>query len=149
MSDDPCRLYLITPPQIDVGAFSVALKQALDGGDVACLQLRLKEVEDDEIRRAAEALMPLAHLYDVAFLMNDRPDLAVELGCDGVHVGQDDASYDDARGLVGSEAIIGVTCKRARHLAVEASDRGADYVAFGGFFHSTTRKLPPLGRSRR
>jgi thiamine-phosphate pyrophosphorylase len=139
MSDDPCRLYLITPPQIDVGAFSVALKQALDGGDVACLQLRLKEVEDDEIRRAAEALMPLAHLYDVAFLMNDRPDLAVELGCDGVHVGQDDASYDDARGLVGSEAIIGVTCKRARHLAVEASDRGADYVAFGGFFHSTTK----------
>ena len=139
MLEDPCRLYLITPPQIEIGAFSDALKAALDGGDVACLQLRLKDVPDDYIRSATEALMPITHQYDVAFLMNDRPDLAVELGCDGVHIGQEDLPYPGARDLLGDDAIIGVTCKRSRHLAVEAADLGADYVAFGGFFHSSTK----------
>lgn len=139
MEDDACRLYLITPPAIEVAAFVEEFKKALDGGDVACLQIRLKDVDDDAIRLATEALLPIAHARDVAVLMNDRPDLAAELGCDGVHVGQEDTPYEEARALVGDDAIIGVTCKRSRHLAVEAADRGADYVAFGGFFHSTTK----------
>ncbi|MBE87906.1 MAG: thiamine phosphate synthase [Rhodospirillaceae bacterium] len=139
MTENSCRLYLITPPQIEIATFSDALKVALDGGDVACLQLRLKDVPDEHIRSATEVLMPIAHQYNVAFLINDRADLAAELGCDGVHIGQEDTPYAEARDLLGDDAVIGVTCKRSRHLAVEAADLGADYVAFGGFFHSSTK----------
>ncbi len=117
---------------------------ALDAGDVACLQLRLKgpdesPVADDEIRRAVAALLPITREHDVAFVLNDRPDLAAELGCDGVHVGQDDASYDDARRAMGTDAIVGVTCHDSRHLALEAAEAGADYVAFGAFYDTSTK----------
>jgi thiamine-phosphate pyrophosphorylase len=137
--DNRCRLYLITPPRIDPVAFADPLATALDAGDVGCVQLRLKDIDDDQIRVAAEILRPVAQERDVAFIMNDRPDLAMETGCDGVHVGQEDASYADARAMLGDDAIIGVTCKNSRHLAMEAAEQGADYVAFGAFFQSTTK----------
>ena len=114
---------------------------ALDGGDVACIQLRLKGISDDDLRRATEILCPVAQDRDVAFIMNDRADLAAELGCDGVHVGQDDTPYADARRQIGDDAIVGVTCKASRQLAFEAGDAGADYVAFGAFFPSTTKQI--------
>jgi thiamine-phosphate pyrophosphorylase len=133
------RLYLITPPALAPAAFSDRLSEALDAGDVACLQLRLKDVDDDAVRRAADALRPIAQARDVAFIMNDRPDLARETGCDGVHVGQQDASYAEARRLMGPERIVGVTCHDSRHLAMEAGEAGADYVAFGAFFPTTTK----------
>lgn len=132
-------MYLITPPEIDTAAFAPVLEEALSGGDVACLQLRLKEAPDDEIRRATELLMPIAHAHDVAFLINDRPDLAAELGADGVHVGQEDTPYDKARDILGPDAIVGVTCHASRHLAMVAGEAGADYVAFGAFFPTTTK----------
>jgi len=135
-----CRLYLITPPKLEPRAFADDLRRALDGGDVACLQLRLKDVSDDDIRRATEILMPIAQKADVAFILNDRPDLAAELRCDGVHVGQDDASYAEARAAVGRNAIVGVTCHNSRHLAMEAGEAGADYVAFGAFFPTQTKE---------
>lgn len=135
-----CRLYLITPPRIDAGAFADVLAAALDAGDVGCVQLRLKEAGDDEIRRTADLLAPVAQSRDVAFIMNDRPDLAAETGCDGVHIGQEDATYEDARARVGDDAIVGVTCKSSRHLAMEAAEKGADYVAFGAFYDSTTKQ---------
>lgn len=116
------------------------LTDALDAGDVACVQLRLKDVDDDTVRRAAEALRPVVQAREVAFLMNDRPDLAAELGCDGVHVGQQDAAYEEARRLVGEDAIVGVTCHASRHLAMDAAEAGADYVAFGAFFESATKQ---------
>lgn len=134
-----CRLYLITPPKLEPRAFSEVLKRALDAGDVACLQLRLKDVSDDEIARATEALMPLAQARDVAFILNDRPDLAAKLDCDGVHIGQEDGSYADARAAVGKNAIVGVTCHNSRDLAFEAGEAGADYVAFGAFFPTETK----------
>jgi len=137
---DRCRLYLITPPRIDPETFAGTLADALDAGDVGCVQLRLKDIDDDAIRRAADRLIPVAQSRDVAFVMNDRPDLAVETGCDGVHVGQEDASYEEARALVGPDAIVGVTCKSSRHLAMEAAEKGADYVAFGAFFESSTKQ---------
>ncbi len=148
-ADTPCRLYLITPPDLDGGAlaaFAGALAEALDAGDVACLQIRLKNPDDSAapdaaIRRAVEVLVPLAHTHDVAVILNDRPDLATELGCDGVHVGQQDAGYEEARAIVGSGAIVGVTCHDSRHLAMAAAEAGADYVAFGAFYPTTT-KLP-------
>ena len=134
------RLYLITPPKIDAKAFGEVLKRALDAGDVASLQLRLKDVPDDEIKRAVEVLMPIAQKRDVAFILNDRPDLAHLFRCDGVHVGQDDASYDETRLIVGKNAIVGVTCHDSRHLAIEAAEAGADYVAFGAFFPTATKE---------
>ena len=134
-----CRLYLITPPKFEPRAFADELKRALDGGDVASLQLRLKEASDDDIKRAAEALMPVAQARDVAFIVNDRPDLARALRADGVHIGQDDMPYAEARAIVGPNAIIGVTCHDSRHLAIEAAEAGADYVAFGAFYPTATK----------
>lgn len=134
------ELYLITPPRLpDVAAFCEELGVALDAGPVACLQLRLKDVEDDEILRAADAILPVCHARGVPLLMNDRPDLGVRSGCDGCHVGQDDMSYAQARKVMGPGAQIGVTCKASRHLAMEAGEAGADYVAFGAFFPSGTK----------
>jgi thiamine-phosphate pyrophosphorylase len=136
-----CRLYLITPPKIEPHAFSEELKRALGGGDVASLQLRLKDASDDEIARAAEALMPIAARADTAFILNDRPDLAARLGCDGVHIGQHDATYGDARAAVGRERIVGVTCHGSRDLAFDAGEAGADYIAFGAFFPTATKEV--------
>jgi thiamine-phosphate pyrophosphorylase len=133
------RLYLITPPAFEPVAFAPQLEAALDAGDVACVQLRLKDVDDDTIRRAADVLRPITQSRDVAFIMNDRPDLALQTGSDGVHVGQEDASYEAARKILGLDKIVGVTCYNSRHLAIEAAEAGADYVAFGGFFRSTTK----------
>jgi thiamine-phosphate pyrophosphorylase len=133
------RLYLITPPAFAPAAFADRLAEALDAGDVACVQLRLKDASDDEVKRAADALRPVAQERGVAFLMNDRPDLALATGCDGVHVGQQDASYAEARRVLGLGRIVGVTCHASRHLAMEAAEAGADYVAFGAFFPSATK----------
>ncbi len=136
-----CRLYLITLPSIAHPAlFADELRAALDGGDVAVLQLRLKEVPDDVVARTADVLRPVCQQRGVAFIMNDRPDLALKLDCDGVHVGQQDAPYADARRLLGPDRIVGVTCKASRHLAMEAAEAGADYVAFGAFFTSSTKE---------
>jgi thiamine-phosphate pyrophosphorylase len=134
-----CRLYLVTPPAFDPLRFRDALTQALDAGDVACVQLRLKEAADDDIRRACDILQPIAQRRGAAFLLNDRPDLAAQAGCDGVHVGQEDAPYEEARRLVGADRIVGVTCHDSRHLAIDAAEAGADYVAFGAFFATTTK----------
>lgn len=135
-----CRLYLITPPALDdPGAFAETLKGALDAGDVAALQIRLKDASDDAIARACELLLPVAQSRDVAAIMNDRPDLAARLGCDGVHIGQEDATYAEARAAVGPRGMVGVTCHDSRHLAMEAAEAGADYVAFGAFFDTRTK----------
>ena len=140
MSDTPsCRLYLITPPALEPRAFARELAAALDAGDVACLQLRLKGAADDAVLRAAELLMPVCARRDVAFLVNDRPDLAQKAGADGVHVGQEDASYAESRRLLGADNIVGVTCHASRNLALEAAEAGADYVAFGAFFPTGTK----------
>ena len=136
---DRCRLYLISPPSFDLPQFADDLDHALGAGDVASFQLRLKDVPDDEIRRAASALMPIVQRYGVAFLLNDRPDLAKALGCDGVHIGQEDAPYEVARDAMGKDAIVGVTCHASRHLAMVAAEAGADYVAFGAFYPTRTK----------
>ena len=144
MSRPAPRLYLITPPQFELEVFAPTLDETLQEGDIACLQIRLKQpdgspVEDDTVRRAVEILCPLAQQHNVAVLLNDRPDLARDLGCDGVHIGQNDMDYRQARTLLGENAIIGVTCHASRHLAMLAGDAGADYVAFGAFFDTKTK----------
>lgn len=138
MSD--CRLYLISPPHLSPANFVIPLREALDGGDVASFQLRLKTVDDDAIRRATDLLRPIVQAAGIAFILNDRPDLAKELGCDGVHIGQEDASYAEARAAMGPHGIVGVTAHDSRHLAMEAAEAGADYVAFGAFFPTKTKE---------
>lgn len=138
-----CRLYLITPPAIDdLAVFGHALAQALDAGDVAALQIRLKDQPDEVVAAAVDALSPIAQARGVAVILNDRPDLAARLGCDGVHVGQSDASYAEARRLMGADRMVGVTCHDSRHLAMEAAEAGADYVAFGAFYPTATKQAP-------
>ncbi len=140
-----CRLYLVTPPEIpDIAAFAHQLDEALDGGDVACLQIRLKSragepAHDSHVLALGRHIIPRAQDRGVAVLVNDRPDLAVELGADGAHVGQSDMPYAQARKIIGPEGIIGVTCHDSRHLALEAGEAGADYVAFGAFFPTETK----------
>jgi thiamine-phosphate pyrophosphorylase len=136
----PCRLYLITPPRLDdVEAFADDLLAALTAGDIAALQIRLKEVPDSEVARAVRVLAPIAQARGAAVILNDRPDLARDLGCDGVHLGQEDVPLAEARKILGQDAMIGVSCQDSRHLAMEAAEAGADYVAFGAFFPTTTK----------
>ncbi|MBW8816404.1 MAG: thiamine phosphate synthase [Caulobacterales bacterium] len=143
MATPACRLYLITPPRLDdLAGFGHVLAQALDAGDVAALQIRLKDVEDAIVAAAVDALLPIAAARGVAVILNDRPDLAARLGCDGVHIGQEDASYAEARRLMGKDRMVGITCHDSRHLAMEAAEAGADYVAFGAFFPTATKDAP-------
>src|SRR5260370_41522965 len=125
------RLYLITPPTLDPERFAKDLEAALAGGDVACVQLRLKEVDDGAVRRATRILQPIAQQRGVAFIMNDRPDLAAELDCDGVHVGEEDMPYAEARRLLGPDRVVGVTCGASRHRALVPAETAPDYDAFG------------------
>ena len=136
-----CRLYLITPPTLDdLAAFGRTLAHTLDAGDVAALQIRLKDQPDEVIAAAVDALSPIAQARGVAVILNDRPDLAAKLGCDGVHIGQSDMPLAQARKIMGKDAMIGVTCHDSRHLAMEAAEGGADYVAFGAFIPTTTKE---------
>lgn len=142
MSHPTCQFYLISPPEITLPAFAPLLKEALATGEVASFQLRLKEADDTEIIAACDALIPICHAHKVAFILNDRPDLAKRVGADGVHLGQEDlesVSIAEVRRLLGEEAIIGVTCHASRHLAMIAGEQGADYVAFGAFYPTTSK----------
>jgi thiamine-phosphate pyrophosphorylase len=141
---DRCRIYLITPPALEPIGFADRLAAALDAGDVAAVQLRLKDVDDDTWKRAIDVLRPVTQARDVAFLLNDRADLVVPTGSDGVHVGQEDMPARQARALIGPGLTIGVTCKGSRDLAMQAGEDGADYVAFGAFYPSTTKEVTNL-----
>ncbi len=138
ISQHRCRLYLVTPPALEPVAFRDRLAAALDAGDVGAVQLRLKDASDDAVRRAIDVLRPVAQSRDVAFLLNDRPDLALAQGCDGAHVGADDMPAGKARELLG-ELQLGVSCYDSRDAAMRAGEAGADYVAFGAFFASGTK----------
>ncbi len=137
---DPCRLYLITPTTAGP-AFADTLARALDAGDVAAVQLRLKDADDDIWRRTIDALRPVVQSRGVAFLLNDRADLVRATGADGAHVGQEDLDATAARAMLG-DLTLGVTCHDSRDLAMRAGEAGADYVAFGAFFPTTTKDAP-------
>lgn len=139
------RLYLITPPQVaDIAGFARTLDAALGAGDVASLQLRLKGadgmIDMQATRDLSSAVTGLAQEAGVAVLINDSPELARELGADGVHVGWDDVPVKDARKLLGPDAIVGATAKNSYHKAMQAGEDGADYVAFGAFYPTTTKE---------
>jgi thiamine-phosphate pyrophosphorylase len=134
-----CRLYLITPPVLPQG-FDRLLAEALDAGDVAALQLRLTDADDDAMRRAIDLVRPVAQSRGVALMLNNRPDLAVQAGCDGAHVGAADMPPAEARRVLG-KLQLGVSCYDSRDAALGAGEAGADYVAFGAYFPSTTKQV--------
>lgn len=136
-----CQLYLITPPRLSPELVE-ALRDALAGGDVAAVQIRLKDNTREEIRAGAPELIRIIQDAGVAAILNDDAELADELGCDGVHIGQDDGRVKDARAIMGKERTIGVTCHDSKHLAMIAGEAGADYVAFGAFYPTTTKQAP-------
>ncbi len=147
MPNEPylCRLYLISPGKLVLPAFAAQLEEALAAGDVSAFQLRLKDIKsDDEIREAVQVLMPIAHAHGVAFILNDRVDLAKELGVDGVHLGQEDMPLGAARALLGEQMAIGISCHDSPHLAMEAGEAGADYVAFGAYYPTTSKSPEKL-----
>ena len=134
----PCQLYLVSP--LDVGgAFPDRLKRALEAGPVAAFQFRVKDIDQHSAAALAEPLQRICADADVAFIVNDSIALAKRLGADGVHLGQDDGDPQEARSELGAAAQIGVTCHASRHLAMEAGEAGADYVAFGAFYPTVTK----------
>jgi thiamine-phosphate pyrophosphorylase len=136
--DSPrCQLYIITPPKLVPEAFAPHLERALEAGPVAAFQLRLEEADECQWKSAIDRLMPIVQKRDVAFIVNDRVDLAREVDADGVHLGLHDMRISDARKLLGPDKIIGASCLDSKHLAMTAAEAGADYVSFGPFF--TTR----------
>jgi thiamine-phosphate pyrophosphorylase len=135
---EPCKLYLISPQDIG-GGFPDRLKAAVSGGGAAAFQLRVKDLDEHEIARLAEPLQRICDEAGVAFIVNDSMALAKRLGADGVHLGQSDGDVREARALLGPSAQIGRTCHDSRHLAMEAGEAGADYVAFGAFYETTTK----------
>lgn len=136
----PCQLYLISPPAIGAD-FADRLKSALDAAPVAAFQLRLKGMDDHAIARVAEPLQKICAEHDTAFIVNDSISLAKRLGADGVHLGQEDGDPREARQVLGKDVQIGVTCHNSRHLAMEAGEAGADYVAFGAFYPTGTKTV--------
>jgi len=141
MSDNKflTKLYLISPPNINVNEFIFSLDDVLNTGLVSCFQLRLKNVKDEDIIESAKALKPICNKYHVPFILNDRLDLVNKVEADGVHLGEDDDSILEARKLLGPKAIIGASCYNSKHLAMKAAEEGADYVAFGAFFATITK----------
>ncbi len=146
--NEKCRLYLITPPKFELGGFTEQLKAAFNGGDVAALQLRMKDglqyADEDNVRRAAETIIPICAEYDVQFILNDNPKLAKEVGAGGVHIGEDDISVAEARKIVGEDMVIGASCYGSIDKAMIAGEEDADYVAFGAFYETQTKE--PRGR---
>ena len=135
-----CQLYLISPTGVG-GGFSDRLAEALDAGPVAAFQFRVKGIDQHEAARLAEPLQAICAGHDVAFIVNDSPALAKRIGADGVHLGQGDGDPREARSLLGPAAQIGVSVHDSRHLAMEAGEAGADYVAFGAFFPTMTKDV--------
>ena len=134
----PCRLYLISPQDIG-GAFPDRLKAALQPGLATAFQLRVKDTDEHALARLAEPLQRVCADGQVAFIVNDSIALAKRIGADGVHLGQSDGDIREARAILGPSAQIGRTCHDSRHLAMEAGEAGADYVAFGAFHPTTTK----------
>lgn len=140
-----CRLYLITPEKFELAKLLKDFREAVTGGDIAVLQLRMKNVPDEDILAAGKALLPICRENNIVFIVNDRPDLAVKIGADGVHLGEEkDGTIEEACGIIGPEMIIGYSCYDSKDRAFQAGEDSADYVAFGAFYPTKTKE--PKGR---
>lgn len=136
---NPCELYLLTPLSLDPCKFKPLLIEALEAGPIAAVQLRLKDASDDEIRKAIDILQPVVQDRDIAFILNDRPDLAKECNCDGAHIDINNTPIELAREQLGNDLQLGVSCYDSRDMAMKAGEKGADYIAFG--FPSSSKDI--------
>jgi thiamine-phosphate pyrophosphorylase len=139
--DFPCRLYVVSPPAIELKTFATEMQEALSFCDIGAFQLRLKDVSRAHIQEAVRVLLPICQACDVAFILNDDVEMAAEFDVDGVHLGQEDMPLKQARDILGDDKVIGISCHDSPHMAMEAGENGADYVAFGAFF--PTMSKPP------
>lgn len=142
-----CQLYAISPPNIEVATFLPELEAALKTGAVASFQLRLKDVAEHEIEAAIQQIKPRCAEYGVAFILNDSLELAIKHELDGVHLGQEDLNHrqvKEVRAQLPEEMVLGITCHASSHLAMEAAEQGADYVAFGAFYPTTSKPKEKL-----
>lgn len=155
MPEEKCKLYLISPPSFDLEEFSHELREAFKGGKIASFQLRMKKKcpkteqyilpeDESEIAKAIEVLMPICRDHDCVFILNDNPKLAAKMGCDGVHLGDEDMSVKEARKILGNNFVIGASCYDSKDRAYAACEQGANYVAFGAFYDTKTKT--PKGR---
>lgn len=140
MNKPQCQIYMISPLEVG-GGFPDRLDRALAAGEgiATAFQFRVKEVDQHEAARLAAPLQEICAAREVGFIVNDSVALAKRLRADGVHLGQSDGDVREAREELGREMQIGVTCHASRHLAMDAGESGADYVAFGAFFPSETK----------
>ena len=141
------QLYAITPPHFELDAFAHQLEEAFKGGELACVQLRLKDASDATVRKAAKRLMPICHAHETPFILNDSLEIALELQADGVHLGQEDIAGTSVKAIrkqMPDEMVLGITCHASSHLAMEAGEQGADYVAFGAFYPTTSKPKEKL-----
>ena len=139
MTNPACQLYLISPLDV-AGEFPDRLERAVAAGPVAAFQFRVKDIDQHEAARLAAPLQEICAAHEVGFVVNDSVPLAKRLKADGVHLGQGDGDLKEAREALGRDVQIGITCHASRHLAMEAGEGGADYVAFGAFFDSETKQ---------
>ncbi len=136
------QIYLISPPRIDdIDAFLNQLDEVIAAGVISVFQLRLKDIENREIVLMGKKIVPKLQEAGIAVIINDNPRIAKDLHADGVHLGQEDGDFNEARKLLGKDAIIGVTCHNSKHLGMEAAEAGADYVAFGAFYPTQTKEV--------
>lgn len=115
-----------------------AIEQAILGG-ARLIQYRDKSTDQEQRRQQVQDLMAVCSAYDIPLIINDDVNLAATVDAAGVHLGKDDASLKMARTYLGDTAIIGVSCYNRLDLAQKAGQAGADYVAFGSFFPSSTK----------
>ena len=133
------QIYLISPPQIELKDFSLKLEKALKTGLVPSFQLRLKNYSPLEIKKFSQEIKKICDDNNCLFLLNDFYEIALEVGASGVHVGIDDKKISQIRQNSPKNFIIGASCYDSKHLAIEAGERGADYISFGAFFATKTK----------
>jgi len=125
------QIYLITPPEIELTAFSATLAQCLDATEIACVRLALSSSDEDHLTRAADALREVCYARDVPLVLERHVQLAMRLGLDGVHLVDGARSIRKVRKDLGPDPIIGCHCAASRHDGMTAGEHGADYISFG------------------
>ena len=133
-------IYLISPRTIRGINFYNELHQVLKTKKIKYFQLRLKKISDSNLIKICKKIKKIVRKNNVKFLINDKPHVAKRVGADGCHIGQKDISFASSRKILGKNKIIGVTCHNSKKLALEAKKYDANYIAFGSFFKSYTKK---------
>ncbi len=133
-------IYLISPPKISGSKFYDTLNEILKTNKIKYFQLRLKNKSTHSIVKIAKKIKKITSKNKVKFLINDKPDIAKIVNADGCHIGQKDTNFINSRKILKNKKIIGVTCHNSKKLALDSKKIGANYIAFGAFFKSSTKK---------